>query len=478
MRWKDMEKENSRHMRWKQANKALLGAVRKETCQPYSISVVPDDLRKWNESAYMPKVVSIGPLYKGRRELLQMEEIKWRCVTSLLSRTFGLDAIERCMEAVIKLDATVRASYIYEITLDRYDLATTMVFDGCFLLELLICESTLDPEIPIQFNSISPGIEVKKMEYVITDLMLLENQIPIFIIETLFENLIGPSPQMRELIQNLTLPLFRYSPKLMAKSTFHFLDIAYSYIEMGWVDKKMEENEVRISLFNAEEEEEEEEDKKKKHLNRCATRLKAAGITIQRLNNDIDSINFKYTNEFNQSQGVLQIPKLTVTKTTEVSWRSFIAWEHHKKKLKRSSCSVADRRSICTSSAFLFRDLICCSSDVQLLKDRGIIMVDRSYKRNQDLVTFFHSIAGGVDRSIIDQKHTTMFHALNTFHSANYATKIFIILFHLFGKIFDWCYNVYKFLKRGYNFAFTLVTFLTVVQTCYAIIAYHFPNSK
>ncbi|KAL5077083.1 hypothetical protein RYX36_016067 [Vicia faba] len=135
---KDMngEEEKYRYERWKQSTKALLSAVRKETCQPYSIPVVPGNLRKWNESAYIPKVVSIGPQYKGKRELLQMEEIKWRCVTTLLSRTFGLDAIEKCMEAVLELDATVRASYVDEITLDRYALATNMVFDGCFLLAL------------------------------------------------------------------------------------------------------------------------------------------------------------------------------------------------------------------------------------------------------------------------------------------------------------------------------------------------------
>ena len=72
-----MEEDNSRYLRRKQATKALLGAIHKETCQPYSIPVVPEDLRKWNESAYMPKVVSIGPRYKGKKELLATEEIKW-----------------------------------------------------------------------------------------------------------------------------------------------------------------------------------------------------------------------------------------------------------------------------------------------------------------------------------------------------------------------------------------------------------------
>ncbi|WJX31216.1 hypothetical protein P8452_19668 [Trifolium repens] len=466
----EKEEDKSRHKRWMQTTKALLGAVRKETCQPYSIPVVPDDLRKSNETAYMPKVVSIGPRYKGKKELLPMEEIKWRCVTSLLSRTFGQDTIETCLETVIDLDATVRASYVDVIALDRYELATTMVFDGCFLLELLICESKLDLEIPIPFNGISPGIEVKKMEYVVSDLMLLENQIPIFILETLFVKLLGSSNQMREFIQNLALPLFGYSGKLTVKSTSHFLDVAYSYLEMGWMDKKRDEIEARLSLGVI------TKVQPQQRLNRCATRLKAAGITIRSLKND-DDINFKLTTHFDEIKGKLEIPRLIITQTTEVKWRSFIAWEHHKKKLKTSSSSVADRRSICTSSALLFRDLICCSSDVQLLKDRRVI-VDQSNKSNRDLVAFFHSIASGVDGGIIDYKHITMFHDLSAFRTKNYATKIFILLSHYFSKLLDWCYGIYNFLKRGYNFAAAILSLLTVIQTCYAVIAYHFPKQQ
>jgi hypothetical protein len=267
----------------------------------------------------------------------------------------------------------------------------------------------------------------------------------------------------------------------MVKSTSHFLDVIYSYLEMGWVDKKIEndysylemgwvdkkiDNEVRINLGTVLQEQ---------RLHRCATRLKAAGITIQSLEND-DDINFKLTTHFYERKGKLEIPRLIITQTTEVKWRSFIAWEHHKKKLSTRSSSAADwRSSICTSTALLFRDLICCPSDVQLLKDRRVI-VDQSNKSNRDLVAFFHSIASGVDDGIIDHKHITMFQDLSAFPTKSYLTKIYILLRHYFGKTSDWYYRFYKFLKRGYNLAAAIVTLLTVVQTCYAVLAYHFPK--
>ncbi|PNX57151.1 hypothetical protein L195_g058550, partial [Trifolium pratense] len=118
------------------------------------------------------------------------------------------------------------------------------------------------------------------MEYVVSDLMLLENQIPIFILETLFVKLLGSSNQMREFIQNLALPLFGYTGKLMVKSTSHFLDVAYSYVEMGWVDKEIEDNEVPKQPQQLPKQPQQLPKQPQQHLNRCATRLKAAGITI------------------------------------------------------------------------------------------------------------------------------------------------------------------------------------------------------
>ncbi|XP_058767163.1 UPF0481 protein At3g47200-like [Vicia villosa] len=476
----DPEEESSRYIRWKKSTKALLSSVRKQTCEPYSIPVVPDNLRLSNESAYIPKVVSVGPQYKERRELLQAEEIKWRCVTTLLSRTFGLDAIENCMKAVLDIDETVRASYVDKIKLDRYDLATNIVFDGCFLLELIICESKYDSELPIPFNGTSPGIEVKKMDYVMSDLMLLDNQIPIYILEILFTNLLGSSPQMREFIQNLVLPVFGYSGKLMVKSTVHFLDIAYSYLEMEWIDQKKKKEEEEnvipddklIKLYQ----DIDQDPNLKLNLNRCATRLKAVGITIECL--DVpDKKNFIAFTEFNREKRILRIPKLVINNQTEATWRSFIAWEHHKKKLKSGSVSDTDRLSVCTSSAMLFSDLICCTGDVKLLKDKGVIVVDDTLKlSNRDLVAYFHLIAKGVDRRIIDLNHFAMFDAMNTIPTKNYVTKVFIFLLHLFCKFFDWCYNVHEFFKTGYNYAFSIVGILTVVQTCYSVVAYHFPK--
>lgn len=94
---------------------------------------------------------------------------------------------------------------------------------------------------------------------------------------------------------------------------------------------------------------------------------------------------------------------------------------------------------------------------------------------NGDLADLFHSIAKGVDRGIIDNEYSKMFHALNTYSLSYYAIlKTPALLCHYFSRRI---YSLHNFFRRGYNFAATLITLLAVVQTCYAIVAYHFPKN-
>jgi hypothetical protein len=54
--------------------------------QSCSIYLVPGGLKKCNLDAYMPRVVSIGPRFIGREDLVPMEKVKSRCMLSLIDR--------------------------------------------------------------------------------------------------------------------------------------------------------------------------------------------------------------------------------------------------------------------------------------------------------------------------------------------------------------------------------------------------------
>ncbi|KAJ1437406.1 hypothetical protein SESBI_03736 [Sesbania bispinosa] len=471
MEERDRKDIQSMLKRWELTTKVMKVLFDTYHCQPYSIAIVPDELRKWNEDAYIPKMVSIGPRYKGRWELLPMEEIKWRCMDYILNRTENAEECsQKCMEAILELDAAIRASYVNKIRLSRYDLATVMVYDGCFLLEILISGSKeLDSKLPCSLDSPSPAVEMRTRKEVLNDLALLENQIPLFILTKLFEELF-PSFEFDPnwsctSIQDMALSLlgFHLEPDYSGVNLqgAHFLELASSHIQRQRKKDQRGQHESTVDITTEHVE----------RLNRCATRLLAAGITIKPKSHEHEHGSSEFDIELTRNRNgvlVLEIPPLHITQTSEAKWRNFIAWE-----LKRSSkerpCSTF------TSSALLFHDLICCASDVQLLKDRGVIE-DHLKKSNRDLVNFFHSLTKGVDRGIIDPKYSNKFDALNTNSATNCATKIPILVLHYFCRFLDWIYSLHKFLRRGYNFAAIIVTLLTAVQAAYAILAYHYPK--
>ena len=178
---------------WVNSINTLIESVDYDYVQSCSISAVPEGLKKWNEDAYIPRKVSIGPRFKGWREdLLLIEEVKLRCMLSLIHRGAGTarESLRRCSGAVWELDAKVRASYVTSLRFKQPELAKIMLLDGCFLLELLISKSEgLNIQLHSRLEPSGPAAEVLKDEDVLSDLMLLENQIPILVLHELFQTL-------------------------------------------------------------------------------------------------------------------------------------------------------------------------------------------------------------------------------------------------------------------------------------------------
>jgi hypothetical protein len=170
----------------------LLQSVGNNYKHSYSISIIPEEIKKTStEDAYLPKVVSIGPRYRGsRKELLLTEEIKLHCMLSLFHRageaSEAVDYFKKCSNAIWNLDDQIRASYLDDIELEQYQLTKIMLVDGCFLLELLISNG-LDDELRscLRYSCSQPAPQAYQNDDVLSDLIMFENQIPIFILHEL-----------------------------------------------------------------------------------------------------------------------------------------------------------------------------------------------------------------------------------------------------------------------------------------------------
>ncbi|KAI7996106.1 UPF0481 protein [Camellia lanceoleosa] len=176
-----------------------------EVKRPSKLSIykVPNKLVKLKEDAYTPSIVSIGHFHHHNKELLAFEEHKRRYMVHLLARTLEAEEATRdeCAQAILDLGEEARRCYSEYIDLDKHKLAITLLVDGCFVLKLFFRYSDIenqeeeeekdvvndDPVVP-RASSTDPIINdswiVATLQH---DLALLENQIPFFVLQTLFD---------------------------------------------------------------------------------------------------------------------------------------------------------------------------------------------------------------------------------------------------------------------------------------------------
>lgn len=157
--------------------------------------------RASDEKAYSPQVVSIGPFHRSNSALKAMEEHKWNYLSRVLSQTARQDiGLEAFLTVAKALEEQVRDCYSETINIDRNAFVEMMVLDGCFVIELL-CKATgvlpIDASDPI-FNTrwILPLVK--------TDLLMLENQLPFFLLQRLF-NLMNVSSSLTGIVLSLMI---------------------------------------------------------------------------------------------------------------------------------------------------------------------------------------------------------------------------------------------------------------------------------
>jgi len=402
-----------------------LGTVRHGQVEACSISKVPDKLRKPNKDAYVPQVVSIGPYHRGSQNdlLLMMEQPKWNYMRSLIRRSVyqaqqegriedGPGMVKVCGETILEIEYVVRASYVGNALSEPHELAKLMLLDGFFLLEfihrLYEYKEALKAEDNGDYDDDPVFESHEKVLSVLSDLLLLENQVPFIVLKKLYRKLFPiPVPiQQDNRVATLAIGAVGYPSVVPTSGAAHLLHL------------------VHLSIVN-------QEDRKKprqalKELEHCATGLRARGVTIRRggpgdrsnVNQFGDMFNF----EIIFDNGVLEIPQLRIKKSTEVTWRNMIAWEQSR---IVTSCKL-------TSYALFFQGLICCTHDIELLERLGII-VNESGKRNEDILKMFETLSQGVDQ--MDWSYSDVCAKLNSDTGKRSLTKWPAVTWHQCRRI-------------------------------------------
>ncbi|CAL8105027.1 unnamed protein product [Prunus armeniaca] len=157
---------------------------------------VPERLRRGNENAYTPRVVSIGPLHHGKEHLKAMEEHKKRYLAYFLHRTQV--SLNNYINKIKDQEARLRSYYADFIEFDSDEFVRIILVDAAFIIEFLLRKCFLG------FNHENDYIFEKPWmkRDISPDLRMLENQLPFFILKDLFvpDKLFPPTSRKYALI--------------------------------------------------------------------------------------------------------------------------------------------------------------------------------------------------------------------------------------------------------------------------------------
>ncbi|XP_076895844.1 UPF0481 protein At3g47200-like [Bidens hawaiensis] len=146
-----------------------------------SIYMAPGVLRDLNPNSFNPRVVSIGPPHRQDENVQGFEKQKASYLIKLMSRINSSleDVLKLCMEKVYASMNEIKVCYVWTTPYSDAEIAEMMVMDACFILEFISQISELDEK--------SYSGKLLLHQNVTRDLVLLENQIPLFFLDEIFK---------------------------------------------------------------------------------------------------------------------------------------------------------------------------------------------------------------------------------------------------------------------------------------------------
>ena len=158
--------------------------------------IVPDHLRKVDEQAFTPLLISIGPIHCSNAKLQTMNKCKVRFCECLIQQV-KID-LKNLVERIRAREKEIRSYYAKSVvsSINSDDFVTMILVDGMFIFAyVLISYSNLfedDPTIRIsnwmqQLLKSDLGIPNYMQPVLKSDLVLLENQLPFLVLEMLFQ---------------------------------------------------------------------------------------------------------------------------------------------------------------------------------------------------------------------------------------------------------------------------------------------------
>ncbi|KAK0608555.1 hypothetical protein LWI29_032383 [Acer saccharum] len=323
---------------------------------------VPQKVRMLNETLYTPKVVSIGPLHHGGKELEElevMEEHKFRYLEKFLERTSV--PMEEFLTFIKGKETELRNCYAETINFGSEDFVKMVFLDAVFLIEIFLrCNPKVCPELIPDRIFTKPGMIMD----IVLDIMLLENQLPIFILDDLFTlakiDVLGNSlSQLAKFFFKCHICKDVLIDENLIDSYFskakHFVDLLRICLQPPKRDdtKRLDDSEVVPNV----------------------TKLHQAGVKFKLAPTTMNLLDIRF------NKGTLEIPKLTIGNMTEQLLRNLHIFEG----------LHCDHANYMNDYGVILNRLLNTSKDVELLIHIGVI--DNRILDSEGVSTLFQQLS-------------------------------------------------------------------------------------
>ncbi|KAK9163830.1 hypothetical protein Syun_004732 [Stephania yunnanensis] len=418
-----------------------------------------------DHKAYVPQIVSLGPYHHGKKRLRDMERHKYRSLRQVLKRCNH--DVKLYLNSIKEVEEKARACYEGPIAMNSNEFVEMLVLDGCFILELFRGVAIGFKQLDYSHND--PVFAMRGfMHSIQRDMIMLENQLPLFILDRLMGLQVG-DPLQKGIVAKLVLRFFdplvpsddqpsrnsdrnklecsmgqhaKFDP-LDDQSGLHFVDVFRRSLLRTtgpqptptiWLKRRS--HAVRVA------------DKRRQQLIHCVMELKEAGIKFRRRNTD-RFWDIKFEN------GVLQIPRILIHDGTKSLFLNLIAFEQ---------CHLDCTNDI-TSYLIFMDNLINSPEDVCYLHYHGII--EHWMGNDGEVADLFNRLCQEV---VFD---------MNESYLSQLSAQV--------NRYYNYRWNAWRAsLKHNYfNNPWAIVSFvaavvllmLTLAQTFYSVYGYYNPRS-
>ncbi|XP_042430400.1 UPF0481 protein At3g47200-like isoform X1 [Zingiber officinale] len=359
-------------------NKAIYETQRQVRYQNSTIFKVSENLRSVQSEAYEPMIISLGPYHCHKPRLQVTNQSKWLLLHKLQEKD-PEKSLRNYLKLVKEEEINVRNTYSEPPTDMCEKTFIEMMLSDCVFVIMIVWfwkkEKGGMKEIE---NSIFKNRQ-RSWRTVARDMLLLENQLPFFLLEALF-NSAFPDKHGRlkkwvaQFFSGFVVDKMLEVPK-DTKTIHHILHLFYLCIVPS--NRSSNVVYVRPTIRHG----------PRMERVQTATQLEATGIKLEKKRNAMSFLDITFEKE----KGVLEIPQIRIDGDTNILLRNLIALEQ---------CQKSTNCYEISTYAWVLSCIIDTDIDVELLHKKEII-IDRLSNTNE-AVNLFSELCKEV---VVDHKN-------------------------------------------------------------------------